>query len=305
MKKTVHIISHTHWDREWYLPLENHTMRLVDLVDGLIEACEDPRFKYFQFDGQYLPIEDYLKVRPENKEILKELIGSGRIIIGPWYILQDAFLTSGESNVKDLSLGIKKSSDWGKPASIGYFPDTFGNIGQAPQILKKAGIDVSYFGRGVKATGFDNAVIEDFTSKNSELIWQSNDGSEVLGILFANWYCNGVDIPSKEDKLRKYMDQKIADMEKYASTNQLLLMNGCDHSPVQKNIGEIIEKLNTMYDDYEFVHSNLDLYYEAVNKEVDRKNLAKITGELRSQTTDGWYTLQGTSSSRYLSLIHI
>ena len=299
MKKTVHIISHTHWDREWYLPLENHTMRLVDLVDGLIEACEDPRFKYFQFDGQYLPIEDYLKVRPENKEILKELRKSGRIITGPWYILQDAFLTSGESNVKDLSLGIKKSSGWGKPASIGYFPDTFGNIGQAPQILNKAGIDVSYFGRGVKATGFDNAVIEDFTSKNSELIWKSNDGSEVLGILFANWYCNGVDIPSKEDKLRKYMDQKIADMEKYAATNQLLLMNGCDHSPVQKNIGEIIEKLNTMYDGYEFVHSNLDLYYEAVNKEIDRKKLAKITGELRSQTTDGWYTLQGTSSSRY------
>ena len=241
MKKTVHIVSHTHWDREWYLPLENHTMRLVDLVDGLIEALEDPRFKYFQFDGQYLPIEDYLKVRPENKDKLKELIESGRIIIGPWYILQDAFLTSGESNVKDLSLGIKKSTGWGKPASIGYFPDTFGNIGQAPQILNKAGIDVAYFGRGVKATGFDNAVIEDFTSKNSELIWQSNDGSEVLGILFANWYCNGVDIPSKEDKLRKYMDKKIADMEKYASTNQLLLMNGCDHSPVQKNIGEIIE----------------------------------------------------------------
>ena len=49
------------------MPLENHTMRLVDLVDGVIEACEDESFKYFQFDGQYLPIEDYLKVKPENK----------------------------------------------------------------------------------------------------------------------------------------------------------------------------------------------------------------------------------------------
>ena len=147
MKKTVHIISHTHWDREWYLPLENHTMRLVDLVDGLIEACEDPRFKYFQFDGQYLPIEDYLKVRPENKEILKELIGSGRIIIGPWYILQDAFLTSGESNVKDLSLGIKKSSGWGKPASIGYFPDTFGNIGHVSHRPTRLRENVSYHAR--------------------------------------------------------------------------------------------------------------------------------------------------------------
>ena len=89
------------------MPLENHTMRLVDLVDGVIEACEDPRFKYFQFDGQYLPIEDYLKVKPENKEILYKLIKDGKIIIGPWYILQDAFLTSAESNIKDLQLGLK------------------------------------------------------------------------------------------------------------------------------------------------------------------------------------------------------
>ncbi len=299
MKKTVHIISHTHWDREWYLPLENHIMRLVDLVDGVIEACKDDRFKYFQFDGQYLPIEDYLKVKPENADILRHLIKSGRIIIGPWYILQDAFLTTAESNVKDLSLGVKKCKTWGEPASIGYFPDTFGNIGQAPQILEKAGIGVAYFGRGVKATGFDNAVIEDFTSKNSELIWRSPNGSEVLGVLFANWYCNGVDIPQEPDKLKKYMDQKIADMEKYASTNQLLLMNGCDHSPVQKNIGEIIEIANSLYDDYEFIHSNLNLYYEAVKKEANLNELGTITGELRSQNTDGWYTLQGTSSSRY------
>ena len=299
MKKTVHIISHTHWDREWYMPLENHTMRLVDIVDGVIEACENESFKYFQFDGQYLPIEDYLKVKPENKEILYKLIKDGKIIIGPWYILQDAFLTSAESNIKDLQLGLKKSKKLGKPAQIGYFPDTFGNIGQAAQILNKANIDVAYFGRGVKATGLNNVVVEDFTSKNSELFWQAPDGSQVLGILFANWYCNGVDIPIATARLKKYMDQKIADMEKYASTNQLLLMNGCDHSPVQKNIGKIIEKANSLYDDYEFIHSNLDKYYEAVKKEIDPNKLATIKGELRSQATDGWYTLQGTSSSRY------
>lgn len=299
MKKKVHIVSHSHWDREWYLPFENHRMRLVDLIDGIIEASKDDRFVNFQLDGQYLPIEDYLEVKPENREIVYKLVKEGKIKVGPWFILQDSFLTSGESNVRNLEIGMRKSEELGVPAKIGYFPDTFGNIGQAPQILQKAGIDNAYFGRGVKATGFANVVFEDFTSKNSELYWKSPDGSKVLGILFANWYCNGVDIPYETDLLKIYMDKKIEDMEKYASTRHLLLMNGCDHSPVQKNIGEIIEKLNTMYEDYEFVHSDLETYASEVANEVEKDDLAVIEGELRSQTTDGWGTLTSTSSSRY------
>lgn len=299
MKKKVHVVSHSHWDREWYLPLENHKMRLVDLIDGIIEASEDNRFINFQMDGQFLPIEDYLEVRPENRDIVYKLIKEGKIKVGPWYILQDAFLTSGESNVRNLEIGIKKAKSLGNPAMIGYFPDTFGNIGQAPQILKKAGIDNAYFGRGVKATGFANAVYEDFTSKNSELYWQAPDGSKVMGVLFANWYCNGVDMPSDRELLKKYLDKKIEDMEKYASTRHLLLMNGCDHSPVQKNIGEIIELANTLYDDYEFVHSDLETYAREVQAEVKEEDLDIIVGELRSQTTDGWGTLTNTSSSRY------
>ena len=297
MKKTIHVVSHTHWDREWYMPYEKHHMRLIDLMDGLIEAFKDPDFKYYWLDGHYLPIEDYLEVKPENRKIIEDLIESGKLKLGPWYILQDAFLTSGESNIKNLSLGVKSIEKWGKPSMIGYFPDTFGNIGQASQILKKAGIEVAYFGRGVKATGFDNVVIDDFTSKNSEIYWKAPNGDEVLGILFANWYSNGLDIPEDEPYLKAYMDQKIEDMEKYASTNQLLLMNGCDHSPVQKNIGQIIKKANELYEDYEFIHSNLDLYFESVSKEV--KGIDTIKGELRSQTTDGWWTLNSTSSSRY------
>ncbi|MFQ9547988.1 MAG: hypothetical protein ACLRZ6_09285 [Lachnospiraceae bacterium] len=40
MKTTVHIISHSHWDREWYLPFEKHRMHLVELVDAILEKFE-------------------------------------------------------------------------------------------------------------------------------------------------------------------------------------------------------------------------------------------------------------------------
>ncbi len=44
-EKTVHIISHSHWDREWYLPLERHKMKLLDLIDTNMELFDkDPGF---------------------------------------------------------------------------------------------------------------------------------------------------------------------------------------------------------------------------------------------------------------------
>lgn len=38
--KTVHIISHTHWVREWYMPFEKFRMRLVELVDKTLDLLE-------------------------------------------------------------------------------------------------------------------------------------------------------------------------------------------------------------------------------------------------------------------------
>ena len=61
-KKTVHIISHSHWDREWYLPLERHKMKLLDLIDTNMELFDkDPGFYSFHLDGQTIVLDDYLE----------------------------------------------------------------------------------------------------------------------------------------------------------------------------------------------------------------------------------------------------
>ena len=53
MKTTVHIISHSHWDREWYQSFEKHRMKLIELVDNILEKAEnDPEFGGFFLDGQ-------------------------------------------------------------------------------------------------------------------------------------------------------------------------------------------------------------------------------------------------------------
>lgn len=298
--KKVYIISHSHWDREWYLPYEKHHMRLVELIDDLLSLFEkDPKFNSFHLDGQTVILDDYLQVRPERKELLEKYIREGKLRIGPFYILQDDFLISSESNTRNMLIGIEESKKWGGIVKLGYFPDTFGNMGQTPQMMRQVGLDVAAFGRGVKPTGFNNIVVNDdnFASQFSEMWWKGPDNSEILGILFANWYSNGNEIPVDREEAKKFWDKKINEASKYASTNHLLMMNGCDHQPVQKDITKEIRVARELYPDIEFIHSNFDDYIEAVKNDL-LENLSTINGEITSQETEGWYTLANTASAR-------
>lgn len=300
MKKKVYIISHSHWDREWYMAYEQHHMRLIELIDDLLELFEvDPSFNSFHLDGQMIILDDYLQVRPEKRQAIQQAINEGKLRIGPFYILQDDFLISSESNVRNMLIGMEESRKWGTPVMLGYFPDTFGNMGQTPQLMKQAGISAAAFGRGVKPIGFDNQVLEaeNYSSQYSEMWWKGPDQTAIFGLLFANWYSNGNEIPVEKEAALAFWKQKLADAEQYASTNHLLMMNGIDHQPVQKDISKAIHLANELFPDYEFIHSNFTDYLEAVQKDVP-EDLGSVEGELTSQETDGWYTLANTASAR-------
>lgn len=300
MKKKVYIISHSHWDREWYMAYEQHHMRLVELMDDLLEIIDtDPLFDSFHLDGQTIILDDYLQVRPEKQAAVQAAITAGKLRIGPFYILQDDFLISSESNTRNMLIGMKESKKWGEPTMLGYFPDTFGNMGQTPQMMKLANLQAAAFGRGVKPIGFDNEVLSDdnYTSQYSEMHWEGPDGTRIFGLLFANWYSNGNEIPATKEEARNFWDQKLADVERYASTRHLLMMNGVDHQPVQKDITAAIALANELYPEYEFVHSNFTEYLAAVEEDLTEE-VGTIEGELTSQETDGWFTLANTASAR-------
>ena len=317
MKKKVHIIAHTHWDREWYLPYEAHHMRLVELFDALLEIFEiDPEFHSFHLDGQTIGLDDYLEVRPEKRDILKQLVQDGKLKIGPFYILQDAFLTSSESNVRNALVGFDESKQWGAPVKLGYFPDTFGNPGQIPQLMKQMGLDVAAYGRGVKPTGVKNSssnaqgmqgsvtngetvgeLDERYSSPYSEMYWKGADGTEILGVLFANWYSNGNEIPVEREAAKKFWDGKLEDASQFASTRHLLMMNGCDHQPLQRDLTAAIHTARDLYPEIEFVHTDFDTYLAEMRSELPA-DLTTVEGELKSQETEGWYTLANCASSR-------
>ena len=118
-RHTIHVISHTHWDREWYMPFERHRRRLVTLFDNLLDLMDaDPDFRHFHADGQIIPLDDYLEIRPQALPRIQKAAAEGRLSIGPWYVLQDEFLTSGEANVRNMALGLKRSRLFGTPCLL-------------------------------------------------------------------------------------------------------------------------------------------------------------------------------------------
>lgn len=298
MSKTLHFISHTHWDREWYLNFEDHRMRLVEVIDELLDTLDtDEDFASFHLDGQIIMLDDYLEIRPENKERIITHIKNGRLIIGPFYVLQDEHLTSAEANVRNILIGLDICKKYGPTMKIGYFPDTFGHISQMPQILLGFGITRAAFGRGINPIGRDNTRIANPHDQkyNSELFWSSPDGSRVLSVLFANWYNNAYDIPENTQEASQHIGKIKADAEVVASTPHLLMLNGCDHTPAQTNIGSIIKSVSAISQD-NIIHSNFNDYFDAI--EEFSQDFKSVEGELTSQYTDGMLTLVNTASAK-------
>ena len=95
---TVAIVPHTHWDREWYAPFQTFRIRLVQLFDQLLPMLEqDLSYARFLLDGQTAVLDDYLDVRPAAAATISRLAASGRLQVGPWTILMDEFMVSGET----------------------------------------------------------------------------------------------------------------------------------------------------------------------------------------------------------------
>ncbi|MGI8757501.1 MAG: alpha-mannosidase [Acidimicrobiales bacterium] len=262
----VHVVPHTHWDREWYLPFPVFRMRLVELLDTLLPHLEaDPTFAHFQLDGQLAVVDDYLEVRPAEAERLAALNRAGRISMGPWYTLPDEFLVSGETLVRDLRLGMDRAQDFGGAMTIGYLPDMFGHVAQMPQILAGFGFDDAVVWRGVPAAIGAPA-----------FWWEAPDGTRIRAEYLPQGYGNGSGVPASGADL---VDAVAA----FRAANgpmvgdDVLWMNGADHVLPDARLGQVVTEADAVGDDH-YVVSSLAEHLGA----APRNGLPTWKGELRS-----------------------
>lgn len=285
MARRVHIVPHTHWDREWYLPFQTFRLRLVDLLDDLLPRMEaDPSYSRFLLDGQLALVDDYLAVRPEQAEPIRRLVTSGRLSIGPWYTLPDEFLVSGETLVRNLQLGLRVAARYGGAMTVGYLPDMFGHVAQMPQILTQFGFDQAVVWRGVPSA-----------VDRSGFTWEAPDGSTVRAEYLPEGYGNGAYLPDDAKALIRQVtefDERYGDL---LDESPILWMNGTDHQAPQPWLGRVVAEANDIQDDYELVVASLAEHLATVRPDRD-DGLPTWKGELRSGARAN--LLMGVTSNR-------
>ena len=279
----VGIVPHTHWDREWYAPFQVFRARLVGLLDELLPLLErDLSYARFMLDGQTVVLDDYLEVRPEAAETLRRLAATGRLSVGPWMVLMDEFMVSGETIVRDLQLGQRRATELGGAMPVGYLPDMFGHIAQMPQLLRLAGL-----GHAVVWRGVPSAVTQTAFS------WEAPDGSAVRAEYLYGSYSNGRDLPDDAKQLvARARSYELELGPARLPGGGMLLMNGTDHQMPQPWLGRVVAEANEVQDDYRFVVSSLPEYL--ADQPAD--GLMTWRGELRSGARAN--VLMGVASNR-------
>lgn len=275
MKKTVIAYLHTHWDREWYREYEVFRIRLLRVFDNVLNLLENYKIPSFYFDGQTSALQDYLEIRPEKLELVKQLIAQKRLFIGPFYTLVDEFLTDKNAFEHNLKMGMEYSRSLGCTDFIGYLADTFGHSKQVTKVFKDFGIDKCVVWRGCG----------DF---HSEFKFCGVDTVNLVRGYFMDFFSAPFDIEKKAECIKNNLD-KIAEK----SGDVLLLPIGADHLGVEVDIAEQVKKVNEYLDDYEIKLSSPFEYFELV-----KDNFGKFEWNDELRDNSKTFILSGSYSSR-------
>ena len=282
-RTTIHLVPHTHWDREWYRPFQSFRMQLVDLVDRVLDMLEaEPDFA-FTLDGQLATIDDYLEIRPEQAERIAGHVRAGRLAIGPWQILMDEFLVSGETLVRNLETGWRRALDFGEPMRVGYLPDMFGHVAQMPQILRRAGLADAVVWRGIPSAVDRHA-----------FRWEAPDGSWVRAEYLPSGYGNAAGMFAVPDRLDAAADRFLEWARPWFGDDPVLAMYGTDHTAPVPELTELVSRLNEVHESSQLEIGTLATYVASAPPLTDDGPCWR--GELRSGARAN--VLMGVASAR-------
>jgi alpha-mannosidase len=285
----VYVVAHTHWDREWYQPAERFRQRLVPLVDELLD---DPPIgdASFLLDGQAVVLEDYLEVRPERAAELSSLLRDGRLEAGPWYVLADELIPSGEALVRNLLAGratVRRLR--GEPPPVLYCPDSFGHPAILPDLARGFGCELVVLWRGYGGARWP---------AGDTVHWRGPSGQDVVTYhLPPDGYEFGSSLPTDPEAARERWVRIASALGPRASTGVVLLLNGADHHARQRDQRGAVAALAAAAQPAIVGASTLRGAASAIVAASARTALPVVKGELRDSYGYTW-TLQGTFAAR-------
>lgn len=299
----VHYVLSTHWDREWYQTFQGFRHRLVRLLNRTLDDIAAGKLHGpFTTDGQSIVLDDYLEIHPEREAQVRDYVRTGKLKVGPWFVLPDEWLVSGESIVRNLELGRASARAYGaEPSNAGFVCDLFGHISQLPQILSGFGIKDALVWRGLEPR------------KSAHLWWESPDGTRILCYRFARTgYCDYPwdirrshqrDLPFDRERAERDLQASLAREAKRTGLGPLLIFDGGDHLEYDADYYRaLFSRSPAEASRFRIIHSTLDAYLQEVRTHAD-----KVTdvhrGEMRETGTqpcvqDQQWLIPGVLSSR-------
>jgi membrane-associated phospholipid phosphatase len=285
------VVPHTHWDREWYERFEGYRARLIPMVSKLLDLLErDSAFRSFTFDGHSIWAEDYLEKRPADRSRIEALVRAERLFIGPWYVLADNLLVSGESLLRNFQEGLRVSASFGRAMRVGYVADPFGHPAQTPQLLRGFGYGSYVFSRGVGDEG---------ERVGAEFRWQGPSGDSVLATHLVDHYSGGLqlvgDVAETPQALRARVRSRLGRMldvtTAYANGSALLFMVGDDHVDAYARLPEAVAAWDELLPNVDARITSLEEYEAA---------MAQPRGLVVGEMVRGRYRpiLRGVNSTR-------
>jgi alpha-mannosidase len=285
---TIHLIPHTHWDREWYLPRAAFVARLIPALDDLLDRLDaSPEFRSFFLDGQTVLVEDYLRVRPDQRARVSALVRAGRLQVGPWYVLADEIIPSGESLIRNLLLGRADTEALGGRAAVMYSPDAFGHPAAWPALAAEFGMSHGVLWRGLGGE----------PGQEGDLFrWYAPDGRSILlHHLPPDGYEAGSGLVDDPQRLRQAWSGLKPVLVRRAATSHLAVTVGADHHAAPVAIGRVRDLLAALEPNAEVRVSRFDEYFRAA--EAQANGVPTLRGELRWSYGYTW-TLQGVQATR-------
>lgn len=337
----MHVISGTHWDREWRHTAEQSKLRLAELIDSMLDILENkPSFKYFCLDGGLIVIEDYLSVRPENEKRLKKLIQAGRVLLVDWYTLPETNTVAPESLIRNLLVGKKMVEEFGGKLGSGYSATSYGQLSQLPQIFQGFGMNTALFYRGTNKYEVP-----------SFFLWEGKDGSKLYAIRTfddvtrTNWFFyvhytlvldkfpadlsytyNRTNVPThlcdeslyertfrllKDPPVYKNDQQSLEralrlireHAEPFAIGRHLQALNIEDNARPFEPLPEMIADLNAISPDMTIIQSSFEDYFHQVIEDHKDQDIFVHKGEFRFLGVDpGFNGLYGATHSSRVKL---
>ncbi len=284
---TFHLILHTHWDREWYLPQAAFRPRLDSTVGSVLDLLERNSTARFVLDGQTVLAEDVLDPRPEWISRAAQAVATGHLEVGPWYVLGDELIPSGESMVRNLLQGGRDASALGGRLDVLYSPDAFGHPAILPTLAREFAIDAGVVWRGLgRPTGADRDLYR----------WRGPDGAEVLVYhLPAQGYEIGAELAGSPQTLPERWHAIRTQLDQRAVTSHVAVFVGADHHAPPRDPGAMCAALQAIEPGHDVRISSLAEFFAAAAAEA--RDVPVLQGELRWSYGHTW-TLQGTHASR-------